>query len=203
MKINILNKMIYEKYQLVKTNHFSSPLLVNPNQIEANPKIMYIGQETNTWGDGLESQLELEDKYEEFLLNGATGKDFWKFIKDIISNQDIYNNVIWTNALIAGRKDAKGLPHEYDLLFDISVEYLVELYNLFKPDKVIIVAGPKDPYYQIIINFFSKIDVATNMYPTINNPLIKVDNNIYWTYHPNFLNKKHLKTKIIEQLKSR
>lgn len=42
---------------------------------------MYIGQETNTWGNGEKAQNELEDQYKSFLLNGATGKDFWKFIK--------------------------------------------------------------------------------------------------------------------------
>lgn len=98
--------------------------------------------------------------------------------------------------------DSKGFPNEHNLLFDISVEYLTELYYSFKPDKIIIVSGPRDPYYQIIKTFLNKINVEISNYPTMNNPLIKV-NNICWTHHPNYLNEKKLKNKIIEQIKSR
>lgn len=205
MNIRIYNRIFLERFNLIKSNHFSSPLLVSPKQAELKPKAMYIGQETNTWGSGEEDQDWLEDKYETFLKNGATGKDYWKFIKEILSinKTEIYDNILWTNTLIAGKKESKGAPTNHENILELSSEYLTYLYKEFKPEYVIIVSGPTNPYYKVIKSFLNNIDNPIDNYPTLVNPVIVSDSGkIFWTYHPNYLNKKHRKETVSTKIKS-
>ena len=216
MELSDKNQEVISKFmKLEHVDEFSSPLLVttNPCYLEgikkAPVKILYIGQEVNTWGNSLKhlrldaKQLE-EIYYQFFCLNYATNKDFWKAARSFIEveKQDLSKYIIWNNALIAGRKDAKGAPAHAQELMNISVDYLTYLINYFEPDLIVTVVGPKDPYYQVLSQLFKNCNIKITGYPTSKNPLIiSEDNRLYWTYHPNYLNRIASKKEILETIK--
>lgn len=213
-ELHIFNCQIYEKYKLIKNyEELSCPLLVCSNQNylqeinNSNNKILYVGEETNSWlnynSDSIFKIEEIENTYYEFLRNDATNREFWNYIKKIIGNENkLINNVIWTNSLIAGKKDGIGHPEMCSELKEISIEYLVFLYNYFKPKSVILTSGPKNPYYDITIEFLKQIKSNINNYPTLqNNLIIDKEKNIFWTYHPAYQNRKGFKNKNIEKIK--
>ena len=183
--------------------NLSGPLLVSSseefyNNISNNKSIMYIGQETNGWlNEGNVS--DFESLYQNFLYNNNYNREFWKFIRLVIEKRyDLkLDNILWANALICGRKDELGTPIVTDKLESISKDYLVKLYNHFKPEMVVIASGPNNPYYEIIKEFLKSIDSCiSGYYPTLNESIIGDESkNIYYTYHPNYLNRKHILTK--------
>ena len=82
--LNSLRKTI-EDYKL------SNPLLVSSNKkyienLKKQKRIMYIGQETNGWElkDNIDS---IEECYLKFLYNGASNREFWRFLK-LIRNKE-------------------------------------------------------------------------------------------------------------------
>ena len=56
----------------------------------------------------------------------------------------------------------------------------------------LIVSGPNNPYYEIITDFLKYIKSSlSGLYPNMNDMLLSdIKNNIHYTYHPNFLNRK-------------
>ena len=157
--LNSLRKTI-EDYKL------SNPLLVFSNKkyienLKKQKRIMYIGQETNGWElkDNIDS---IEECYLKFLYNGASNREFWRFLK-LIRNKE-----------------------------EISLENLKFLYNLLKPDMIIMVTGPNNPYYEIIQEFLKHLNSSlVNLYPTTKDMLlIDETKNIHYTYHPNYLNRR-------------
>jgi hypothetical protein len=187
------NEEVYKKYQLIRENHeFSAPLLVPKDLKDHNPTVMYIGQETNGWGNGTESLEELENWYKEYYYNLKSKKPFWKFIKEIYEvENDIHKKVIWCNALIAGKIGSSGNPLNSEFLEEISIENLVNIYNYFDVKQIIIVTGPNNPYYKIVREFLNRININLECYPTIVNKLI-VEGKVIWTYHPNYQNKRDM-----------
>jgi hypothetical protein len=198
----IKNKEIYERYRLIREHHeFSAPLLINPDLQKYNPTIMYIGQETNGWGNGTETLEEIEHWYKNYYYDLRSRKLFWKFIKEIYSiDKNIHEKVVWCNALIAGKIGKIGTPHNNHLLEQLSIDYLVSIYQTFNIEKIIIVAGPNNPYYNIIRAFLEKINAQVSSYPSLNNPII-IEDKIIWTYHPTYQNKKHFINDNIEKIK--
>ena len=70
---HLYNIETFKKYQLLKehtVNNWSYPLLVSPNSLNEKGKILYIGQETNTWGRNMKFSnpiIELENMYDLFI----------------------------------------------------------------------------------------------------------------------------------------
>lgn len=187
----------------------SAPLLVSSKQqyvtlIKENPhSILYIGQETNTWlKNTVLTQEVIEEGYQNFFVDGdTTNRPFWKFIKTLIDQEKVSNQVIWANALLIGKQDNKGKLEEYEKIYDISVEYLVYLYQYFHPDKVVIVSGPNNPYYSIIVDFLNRIGYQYFGYPTKEKPVVhNEDCHITWTYHPAALNRNHQFYEAIDEI---
>ena len=198
------NELILESLSSdIKDYNLSGPLLVSSSNefkknINNNKSVMYIGQETNGWlNEGTAS--DFESLYQNFLYNNNYNREFWKFIRLVIEkNSDLkIDNVLWANAIICGKKDELGTPKLTDKLESISKDYLVELYKYFKPQMVVIASGPNNPYYEIIKEFLKSIDSKlSGYYPTIEESIITdEDKNIHYTYHPNYLNRKHILTK--------
>lgn len=175
----------------------SNPLLVSSNKgyiekIKNTKSIMYIGQETNGWE--LSQNIDkIENCYLNFLSSGASNREFWKFLK-LLRNKD--NNdlrdIVWSNALICGKYEEKGTPTVTDLLQEKSLQNLIYLYNYFNPSITVIVAGPHNPYYEIVSKFLKEINCSiSGLYPKSNEMLLSDEiRNIHYTYHPNYLNRK-------------
>lgn len=213
------NKELINKYNNLKSRQdLSFPLLVSSNEkyleeLKFHKKVLYIGQETNCWlnyhSDDIQPQVqEVEDAYYNFLSKKcATNRDFWTFIRNCldIDRSELSKNVIWSNLFVAGKRTNIGAPNYTDDLAMLSLENLMFLYEYLKPKSIVLVGGPSNPYYKLAINFLKQLKSnLINSYPTLNNPLlIDEDKNIFWTYHPNYQNKKNIKTKIIGEIKSR
>lgn len=203
--LNVINKL---KLSTSYDEHLSAPLLVSSKCMEnSEEKIMYIGQETNRWVNNKRSDSEidvdiLEEEYYNFLDRNPYQSFFWKFINNIINEKKVIDSVIWTNAIIAGRREGKGNPKFNEKLMEVSVDYLINLYNESNPSKVIIVCGPNNPYYNNIIKFLEAINIEIEGYPTKNNPLIMDDSKkIIWTYHPNYLWRSKKYNDVVNEIK--
>lgn len=212
--IELINK--YNK--LTNKEELSFPLLVSSNEdylegLKDNKRIFYIGQETNCWINYIDKNMVpevdvLETTYYNFLSKRcATNRDYWTFIRACleIEKEELVKNIIWSNLFVAGKRTSMGAPLYTDGLAKISIENLMFLYEYFKPNGVVIVGGPCNPYYKLTIEFLKQIKSSLiDSWPTLNNPLlIDEDKNIFWTYHPNYQNKKNIKTKIIGEIKDK
>ena len=190
---HLYNQDIFNQYLLCEKEHpdkLSYPLLVSPECLNKTGKILYIGQETNTWGKDLTSNMtvkELEGLYDSFLQAGATNRPYWKFIKSII-DKSLYESVVWSNLLLCGKRDGLGTPEVSDDLFRLSTEYLYHLYEVCKPSCVVILSSPRSIYANLIQSFFENIgcdilDIISPSQPI----LVNLDKNVIWTYHPKYL----------------
>ena len=191
------NEELFDSYlKLDNKEELSSPLLVSSKRFLGNIKknpIMFIGQETNGWvnydkDNSLITVDEIEDSYDDFLINYKTSKTiFWQFIRDIVGSYDeISSNVVWTNTLIVGNRYSKGHPVLDSKIKNLSLNYLLFLYEYFEPSIVINVSGNTNPYYKVTNEFLSKIDSSIkDSYPSKdNNIIIDAEKSIVWTYHP-------------------
>lgn len=209
-KLHNLNNYILEEYKhLPCREELAIPLLISSNPLYVDNlkrKILYIGQETNCWMNyndpvNVPDIDEIEDQYYRFLKEGARNKDYWKFIKSVlnIEGKDLINNVIWNNMFIAGKRTEIGHPNN-DKLEKLSVEYLLEVTKMFNPEYTILTTGPTNPYYHMTYQYLKALKSnLINSYPTRENPMI-YDENIIWTYHPNYQNRIHQKQKVIEKV---
>lgn len=184
-----------ELRKLNNTNEISNPLLVSP---KAKGKIMYIGQETNGWFESLNdsnySARELEDFYVRYFLNGRVRNTlFWRFIKDVVENDDLASSVVWTNALIVGKDKGVGCPRVNSEIKDLSVENLITIYECFDIKKIICAAGPCNPYYDVYTTFLKEIGKNINDYPRNGNPLAYSDcGDAIYINHPQYLWRKSI-----------
>lgn len=218
-QLHDFNIELINKYNnLENKEDLSFPLLVSSNEsylegLKDNKKIFYIGQETNCWLNSNDINMVpdvniLENAYYNFLTKRcATNRDFWTFIRACleIEKEELSKNIIWSNLFVSGKRTEIGAPNYTDDLVNMSIENLTFLYEYFKPNGVVIVGGPCNPYYKLTIEFLKQIKCnLIDSWPTLNNPLlIDEEKNIFWTYHPNYQNKKNIKTKIIGEIKNK
>jgi len=211
------NKYVLKRcYNFIQAQDLAIPLLVSSddNYIDGlNRKILYIGQETNCWLNYeninyMPDVEKVEQEYFDFLAKRcANNKDFWRFIRDCleISREELSKNVIWNNTIISSKRTSIGNPKMTQELEDISIKYLIYLHDYFKPEYTIFVNGPKKPYLTITNEVLKNLgsDLVDNR-PTVQNPVL-IDSNkgVIWTYHPNYLNKSHLKDEVIQKVKKK
>lgn len=212
-KLDKLNTYIYEEYKrLSGREELSLPLLVSSNDIYTNNlkrKILYIGQETNTWMNSndvnyLPDKSVIEKCYYDFLKRGACNQNFWMFIKHLITvnNSELVSNVIWNNIFLAGQRNKIGHPKTNPKLEDLSFEYLREITKIFEPTNIILVSGPTNPYYDVAIRYLKEIKSSLiNTRPSRNN-LVVNDDRVIWTYHPNYQNRIGEIEQILTKVKS-
>jgi len=210
MILSDFNCELFEQYNKIENvSELSSPLLVSSdkdylNNIKnSNYKVLYVGQETNGWVNDYKCNINvnlLENIYLE-VLKRKNSREFFRFLNNFSSMP--YDNVVWTNVLLAGKKYGVGYPKITDKLQELSLENLIFLYKYFKPDITLFVSGPNNPYYEIVKSFLEAINSKIDNYPTITNPVINnKEKNIFWTYHPNYLNRAHLKEKVLIIIKT-
>lgn len=214
-KLSDFNKYLLDKYNEIDyKDSLACPLLVSSNpEFKQNleRKIMYIGQENNGWVNynKIECQYTqklIEDRYYEFLQNGAASTEFWQFISKVlsVSREQLINKIIWNNTLIAGKRYEIGPPDCDNKLKDLSLENLLFLYEYFNPEYTIFVNGPNNPYYDITIKFLKEIkSKLQDNYPKLDKPLlVDDDKKIIWTYHPNYQKRKSLHKEIIPNIRN-
>lgn len=189
-----MNEKIYDKFTSFNNSDLACPNLVSSQSFNENickHPIMYVGQETNGWVNYSNDNATLDDiekRYDEFLMNYGTSKStFWRFLKNCIKEdyENFYKSVVWCNTLIFGKRYDKGAPKLNDEMINLSLEYLLFLYEYFEPSAVINVSGNCNPYYNITKTFLDKVGSNIKDYPTSDQYLITDnDKNIMWTYHP-------------------
>ena len=208
-KLRDLNNYVLEQYRhLPNREELAIPLLISSDSLyidNLERKILYIGQETNCWmnyedPNTIPNIEDIEFQYYQFLKEGARNKDYWKFIKSILNTNDnnLINNVIWNNMFVSGKRTSIGHPNNEELE-KLSVEYLLEITKIFEPEYTILVSGPREPYYHMACRYLKELkSKLIDSYPSKENPMV-YDENIIWTYHPNYQNRIHQKQKIIEK----
>lgn len=136
----------------LKVNQLANPLLLYINDeeqyVHADIKIMFFGQETNSWeGElGKKSIEELLKTYSDFFGQGKCfryGGPFWNTVKDYMNTIKQLNpnksvGYVWNNILKIGKETSKGKPN--NTFIDIQKEkfpVIKEEINILKPDIVI------------------------------------------------------------------
>ena len=211
--LRVFNEKLFKESMILQKQYdLSAPNLVSSKRflktIKENP-ILYIGQETNCWvNDNSDSEITIdtvEDAYDDFVIDyNGVNTVFWQFIKSIIDNESIANNVVWTNTLLMGKRYEKGTPTLDEKLLDISFDNLVYLYKYFNPQHTIIVAGNRNPYYTVLNRFLKEIDSSlSDKWPTSTEPLISdYKNSIFMTYHPMYLRKSKNYESVLLKIKT-
>ena len=208
-EFHLYNTEIFNKYILYRDSYnlsdISLPLLVSPNLLKEKNKILYIGQETNTWGKHHSQDITvevLENIYDQFLKMGPPNTIYWKFIRDLFETDNLYQNLVWSNLLLCGKKDTLGTPKLPDEFISLSSEYLFQLYQTMLPSKVIITSSPKYPYINVITSFLEKCGVDIINGPSKNFPVVFDSSlQIFWTYHPKYLRLSKKSINVTKEIK--
>ena len=215
--LRIYNEKVFNEYlSLSNKENLAFPNLVSSkiflDKVCKNP-IMYIGEETNGWinyKDNYESNIDyIEDAYDYFYTVRCTSKTiFWKFLKKVteVNYDEMYKNIIWCNTIISGKRYDKGAPIVDYKLRNLSIEYLIFLYNFFKPRIIIDVSGNKEVYSVITKEFFKSLNIDLQDKNLDKDNILLESNNVFWTYHPNrllYLSKySDVSNKILSKVKS-
>ena len=180
-------------------NSLSNPLLIRVREEEtyrkADIKLMFIGQETNTWYKG--SSLRMEEllfNYENFYKNPKKKGPFWRAINSFMADlQKKYPqksiDYTWNNCIKVGRKHSKGKPSS-DVV-DIEQKHFNVLkneINILKPHVIVFLSGPRyDKFIRAKLNdaYFKEVDgFKTRQISLLEIPGVKY---AFRTYHPNYL----------------
>ncbi len=196
MNLRIHNKKVFDKYMKLDYEKMSCPLLVSTKEEyikNLQEPILYIGQETYTWlnyDNKFSYSIDIiEDNYYNFLKNGNFHMNtFWNFLTHStgISKEQFINRIIWGNCYICGKKYDKGLTEYYSDIKEISIEYLINLYEELKPKLTLFACGNKEEYYSIVQEFI-KYTKGYNIDKVSKQNEIIITDDIIYTYHPNNL----------------
>ena len=216
-KTNAKLKTLYEEFlpqlseqafcvnkQLSGKNKATNPLLIKIGEeyIDAKMKIMFFGQETNSWhlemdGTGkfhgeIEPLLQLYKKF--YLKKGcySYGGQFWNGInrfKQQIKKHELHTSgLIWNNVVKIGRC-GKGTPNKEILnIQKRNFKVIEKEIEILKPDFLVFFSGPN---YDHLINEM----VAPTKFTPIKNfnerQLCTLETSFgvkaFRTYHPNYL----------------
>jgi len=181
----------------------TNPLLlcVNEEYASADIKIMYFGQETNTWYNPFSGDVQfVVSRYKEFFIEGhfkhrgpfKTGikKYTEAFIKEL-SGKNV--GILWNNIIKIGMSNRKGCPSQDILFFQKDwFQVIREEIEILKPDIILFFTGPK--YDQYVRECFP--DFKKYAYPKRNEWEMarivssKLPKSSIRTYHPNYLFRK-------------
>ena len=195
-KLQTLNDIVLEQIKFIDKDFvLSNPLVLSP---KANGTTLYLGQETNTWygsHKNVTSARVVEGYYDEFFLEDKMpNKPFWRFIRNAADTHDVGNegNITWANLFICSNKDRKGTPTNFEEIKDISINYILNVIDVLKIEKVVAVVGPKNPYYDVLMTLLAELGWKTDKWPTVKKTVVYSDNEkLLYTYHPNRLQRTH------------
>jgi hypothetical protein len=208
----MLNQQLYDLYKKywpamlssLEGNNLSNPLLLKINNEEkyqnASLKVMFFGQETNTWEGGLgtKSIEELLGTYSRFFGDGKCfryGGPFWNTVKDYVTgikdtNPDKSVEFVWNNLIKLGKADSKGAPkkslvHAQKEVFPVILKEL----DILKPDLIVFFTGPR--YDQYLRAEWPDLDFHELTHEPARKLALLTDKSLpgkaFRTYHPNYI----------------
>ncbi|MCA1033089.1 MULTISPECIES: uracil-DNA glycosylase family protein [Bacillus] len=209
MMINKQLYNLYEKYypgmlSSLEGNNLSNPLLLKINDEEqyqkADLKVMFLGQETNTWEGSLGSKSieELLGTYSRFFGEGKCfryGGPFWNTVKDYTGDiKEAYPDkrveIVWNNLIKLGKENSKGAPKKSLVAIQKEAFPVIrEELEILKPDVVLFFTGPR--YDQYLKAEWPNL----TYHPLAHEPAGKLARlkggslhpQAFRTYHPNYL----------------
>lgn len=191
-KLELINDRVLEQIKFIdKDEVLANPLLISKN---ATSKVLYLGQETNTWygkNKDMDSARTLEKYYDDYFLgNKMSNVLFWRYIREVLGKHNVSEDVTWANLFVASNHDRKGTPVIHDKISDISLEYLLNIIDIFEMEKIIAIVGPRNPYYNLLNKLSLELGYGQLKWPSKANPVVYSDNEkILYTYHPIALNR--------------
>lgn len=209
MNLKIYNEKVFNEYMKLDYKKMSCPLLVSTSEDYIknldNP-ILYVGQETYSWlnyNDNFSYSLDnIEKGYYDFFKNESFALNvFWNFLREStgIEKKDFLSRIIWSNCYICGKRNDKGLTEYHESIKDLSIQYLIGLYNELKPKLTIFACGNRYEYYNVVREFISEVKRYNIDRVSREQEIINIEDIVY-TYHPNNLrfskNQKEIKQKI-------
>lgn len=172
-------------------------LMVDEGYLNAELKIMFFGQETNCWNNGIFSgEIQpLVDLYKRFYLDGNCykyGGQFWngiskfkKLIQAKIPDKKI--GFLWNNVVKIG-KCGKGFPQEINDITNKHFNIIPEEIRILQPDIILFISGPN--YDQEINKIFGECKTkeigSFSKRQLCKMEFDKIPISIR-TYHPNYL----------------
>ena len=209
MNLRIHNEKVFNEYMKLNYTKMSCPLLVSTKKDyleNLQDPILYIGQETYTWLNYEDNFIYNTDNIEEGYYNFFKETPFnmnvfWDFFKECtnLEKGEFIKRIIWSNCYICGKKNDKGLTEYHNEIKNLSIDYLIHLYEELNPKLTIFACGNKEEYYSIVKAFVKKIKDSDIQKLNKQNEIIQVEDILY-TYHPNNLrfskNQKQIKKKI-------
>lgn len=212
---------------------------VSRQYIESDKKIMIIGQEANDhtfdyekwclseWQGWAISYLNRQVNKEKNKEMGYNRSPFWRFFRKFAKGgyTPCWNNLDKVRTYV--KKDGKDwkedfLPYKtgsnereilHRKIFDGNSKSLLEKeIEIAKPDIVVFVVGPNNPYYHSLsLAFFTGEEVDKRLeavYPKPNNneccqeisDILGLNVPTYWTYHPNLLSRKKWLDTVVDKI---
>ncbi|MBM5572092.1 MULTISPECIES: hypothetical protein [Deefgea] len=179
------------------------PFLCSPGKkyLESAKKIIFVGQETNGWPSNFDVEYQMK-AYSEFDL-GANyfSSPFWNVIRKIekaISNDHYCSAWLNLNKFDENNKS----PSAANLAILEKLDYiLLKEIEFLSPDIVILFTGPK--YDNRVTNLFNQVPQEIEGFNTRHLAEVRLVNRqfkIYRTYHPNYLRRSGLESKIIQAI---
>ncbi len=200
-----LNEILEDEKQIQKP---TNPLLINLDKVQyenSDIKVLIFGQETNDWEMNFNSSIEHSlSTYNDFYNSGECfiyGGHFWNgFRKFLNSLKENFNDkkicAVWNNVIkigVSGRDQNK--PN--NVIYNIEKEnfnIINDEINILKPDIILFMSGPN--YDNEIRNSLSDIEFIklSDEFSVreLSKILFKNYNNIYRTYHPNYLYRNNI-----------
>ncbi len=178
-------------------------------------KVMFCGQEPNTWGGELKSNInKIQLYYQDFFLSNYCyekyGGQFWNGVnrlKELFKSTFPEKSIefIWNDIVKVGKRDGRGLPPRY--IEEVELNYFKVIYKeveILKPDVIVFMSGPN-------YDWFIKQQFGEVKFSHVENfnerQIAKIDipgvASAYRTYHPNYLwrnNIDHYFGSIIKQI---
>lgn len=210
-----MKKWVEKRYGKNAQYSFSQPFFTSVGENNAKPVVMFVGQETNGWGfiedfdiNGAKqwnidnSQMSGLDIMKTQLSLQVNTSTFWRFICLIVEiiKQEYDIGIVWNNldkihyrisnarikkqyrdidCVTLYSKDEKELnrnivPYGKTLL-QLEIETI-------KPDLIVFLTGPN--YKE---SMESALGIVLMEKPSNDNPIVAINGNMLWTYHPSFL----------------
>lgn len=210
-----MKKWVEKRYGINAQYSFSQPFFTSVEENNAKPVVMFVGQETNGWGliedfdingikqwnidNSQKSGIDILNAQLSLQVNTST---FWRFICSIVGTvkQTQEVGIVWNNLdkihyRVSNAKvknqyrdvDCVTLYSEDEVELNCKVEQygktLLQLeIETIKPDLTVFLTGP---------NYKESIEVALGIAliakPTKGKPVVTINDNMIWTYHPSFL----------------
>lgn len=180
----------------------TNPLLIivknEDKYLNADIRVMILGQETNDWGGNFTNNIEyIQSIYEGFFSSRYCfkyGGQFWNGISRFLRMLELQNpgksiDFIWNNVVKVGISGKKGKPPEY--IYQVEREnfkVLNQEMQILQPNLVLFLSGPY--YDNILIEQFKNIEFQKiENYHQRQIAKVKLLNcdSAFRTYHPNYL----------------